>query len=141
MAYSYIDYSNLTSAQQNGTFTPSTLQFVEPDDIYVSITVAATATSTILTSNQFTVTTSPSLVVEITDQALLPLAAQDTVRVGRATDIDDLARTFTDGSVLKASLFGIPLPLCSCGVIPVAASIRRHGASRAATTAFLLSTP
>lgn len=45
------------------------------------------------------------------------------------------------GSVFKASLFGVPLPLCSCGVIPVAASLRRHGASRAATTAFLLSTP
>lgn len=45
------------------------------------------------------------------------------------------------GPVLKASLFGVPLPLCSCGVIPVSASIRRHGASRASTTAFLLSTP
>jgi len=45
------------------------------------------------------------------------------------------------GSVLKASLFGVPLPLCSCGVIPVSASIRRHGASRAAPTAFMLSTP
>jgi len=44
-------------------------------------------------------------------------------------------------SILKAALFGIPLPLCSCGVIPVAASLRRHGASRGATTAFLLSTP
>ena len=43
--------------------------------------------------------------------------------------------------VWKASLLGIPLPLCSCGVIPVAASMRRHGASRAATAAFLLSTP
>lgn len=43
--------------------------------------------------------------------------------------------------VVKASIFGVPLPLCSCGVIPVSASIRRHGASRAATTAFLLSTP
>ena len=43
--------------------------------------------------------------------------------------------------VFKASLFGVPLPLCSCGVIPVGASLRKHGASRAATTAFLLSTP
>ena len=43
--------------------------------------------------------------------------------------------------VLKASVFGVPLPLCSCGVIPVATSLRRHGASRGATTAFLLSTP
>ena len=45
------------------------------------------------------------------------------------------------GPVWKASLFGVPLPLCSCGVIPVAASLRQHGASRAATSAFLLSTP
>ena len=45
------------------------------------------------------------------------------------------------GSVIRASLFGIPLPLCSCGVIPVAASIRHQGASKAATTSFLLSTP
>ena len=45
------------------------------------------------------------------------------------------------GPVVKASLFGVPLPLCSCGVIPVSASIHRHGASRAATTSFLLSTP
>lgn len=45
------------------------------------------------------------------------------------------------GPVFKASLFGVPLPLCSCAVIPVSASIRRHGASRAATASFLLSTP
>jgi len=43
--------------------------------------------------------------------------------------------------VVKASALGAPLPLCSCGVIPVAASLRRHGASKGATTAFLLSTP
>lgn len=43
--------------------------------------------------------------------------------------------------VLKAAAFGVPLPLCSCGVIPVSASLRRHGASRGATTAFLISTP
>jgi uncharacterized membrane protein YraQ (UPF0718 family)/copper chaperone CopZ len=43
--------------------------------------------------------------------------------------------------VFKASLFGVPLPLCSCGVLPVAAGLRRQGASRGATTSFLLSTP
>ena len=43
--------------------------------------------------------------------------------------------------VIKASLFGVPLPLCSCGVIPVAASLHKHGASKGATVAFLLSTP
>ncbi len=45
------------------------------------------------------------------------------------------------GPVVKATLLGIPLPLCSCSVIPVVASMRRHGASRAAATSFLLSTP
>jgi len=44
-------------------------------------------------------------------------------------------------SVIKAAAFGVPLPLCSCGVIPVASSLRLHGASRGATTAFLISTP
>lgn len=44
-------------------------------------------------------------------------------------------------SVVKASLFGVPLPLCSCGVIPVAMSLRKHGASRGASISFLLSTP
>lgn len=44
-------------------------------------------------------------------------------------------------SVLLASLFGIPLPLCSCGVIPTAMSLRKEGGSKAATTAFLCATP
>ena len=44
-------------------------------------------------------------------------------------------------SVLSAALFGIPLPLCSCGVLPTAVSLRRSGASRAASTSFLIATP
>ncbi len=44
-------------------------------------------------------------------------------------------------SVFKATLFGIPLPICSCGVVPVAASLRRSGASKGATAAFLIATP
>jgi len=43
--------------------------------------------------------------------------------------------------LLKASLFGIPLPLCSCGVIPVSVSLHKHGASKGSTISFLLSTP
>lgn len=43
--------------------------------------------------------------------------------------------------LLKASVFGVPLPLCSCGVIPVSMSLHKHGASKGATIAFLLSTP
>lgn len=45
------------------------------------------------------------------------------------------------GSVAKASLLGVPMPLCSCSVIPLAASIRKSGASRGATASFLSSTP
>ena len=43
--------------------------------------------------------------------------------------------------VLKAAAIGIPLPLCSCGVLPTAVSLRRQGASKAATTSFLIATP
>lgn len=45
------------------------------------------------------------------------------------------------GSVLRAALIGLPLPLCSCGVIPTALSLRKQGASRGATLSFLISTP
>ena len=44
-------------------------------------------------------------------------------------------------SVIKATLFGIPLPVCSCGVIPLARSIQKSGASKGATLSFLISTP
>lgn len=44
-------------------------------------------------------------------------------------------------SVVKSTLIGIPLPLCSCGVLPTAIGMRRSGASRAASTAFLVATP
>lgn len=43
--------------------------------------------------------------------------------------------------VVKAALFGIPLPLCSCGVLPTAVALRRRGASKGATTSFLIATP
>lgn len=45
------------------------------------------------------------------------------------------------GGILKAALVGAPLPLCSCSVIPVAAAIRRQGASKGATASFLVSAP
>ena len=44
-------------------------------------------------------------------------------------------------SVLYAAMFGVPLPLCSCGVIPTAMSLRKEGASRGATVSFLIATP
>ena len=44
-------------------------------------------------------------------------------------------------SVLKAAALGVPVPLCSCGVLPAAVSLKRQGANNGATTAFLISTP
>ena len=44
-------------------------------------------------------------------------------------------------SVFKAALLGIPIPLCSCGVLPAAASLKKQGANNGATMAFLISTP
>ena len=44
-------------------------------------------------------------------------------------------------SVFLSALFGVPLPLCSCGVIPTAMGLRREGASKGATVSFLIATP
>lgn len=44
-------------------------------------------------------------------------------------------------SVFLAALFGLPLPLCSCSVLPAALTIRRGGASKGATASFLISVP
>lgn len=44
-------------------------------------------------------------------------------------------------SILNAALLGVPLPLCSCGVIPTGVSFFKHGASKSSTVSFLISTP
>ena len=44
-------------------------------------------------------------------------------------------------SVVMASVLGVPLPLCSCGVLPAALAIRKQGANDGAVTSFLISTP
>ena len=44
-------------------------------------------------------------------------------------------------SVFLAALFGVPLPLCSCGVLPTAMGLRKEGGSRGATISFLIATP
>ncbi len=63
----------------------------------------------------------------------------------RAFVTDDLVRRHLGRgkavSVIKAAIFGVPLPLCSCGVLPVARELHRQGATKGATTAFLISTP
>jgi uncharacterized membrane protein YraQ (UPF0718 family) len=47
----------------------------------------------------------------------------------------------SSSSVIKATIFGIPLPVCSCSVIPLAQSLRKEGACRGAVQSFLISTP
>lgn len=44
-------------------------------------------------------------------------------------------------SIFKAALIGIPLPLCSCGVLPAAAGLKEQGADKGAVTSFMISTP
>ncbi len=44
-------------------------------------------------------------------------------------------------SVFWATALGAPLPLCSCGVLPTAAALRRKGASKPATASFIVSVP
>jgi len=45
------------------------------------------------------------------------------------------------GSVIKSTVFGIPLPICSCGVVPVAVSLKNSGASKGSVVSFLVATP
>ncbi|SMC22965.1 hypothetical protein SAMN02746041_01605 [Desulfacinum hydrothermale DSM 13146] len=47
----------------------------------------------------------------------------------------------TTAAVVKASILGIPLPLCSCGVLPVAMDLRKRGAAKGPSAAFLVSVP
>lgn len=57
----------------------------------------------------------------------------------------DLIRRHLGGNrflnVVKAVLFGVPLPLCSCGVLPAGLALKREGASDGAAVGFLISTP
>jgi uncharacterized membrane protein YraQ (UPF0718 family)/copper chaperone CopZ len=55
--------------------------------------------------------------------------------------INRLLGSSTLRSVFRAALIGIPLPLCSCGVIPTGISIHKNGASKGAAVSFLISTP
>ncbi len=44
-------------------------------------------------------------------------------------------------TVLKSALIGIPLPLCSCGVLPAAAGLKEQGAGKGAVSSFMIATP
>ena len=101
--YSYVDYGltgDLVSPQTSGTFNSVPLEIINTTDVYVIRTVGATKTT--LGSSDFTVTESGStLNIQITNPSSLD--AGDIIRIGRTTEIGNKTRSFTDGSVLKAS--------------------------------------
>ena len=101
--YSYVDYGltgDLVSPQTSGTFNSVPLEVINTTDVYVIRTVGTTKTT--LGSSDFTVTESGStLNVQITNPS--SLGAGDIIRIGRTTEIGSKTRSFTDGSVLKAS--------------------------------------
>jgi uncharacterized protein len=42
---------------------------------------------------------------------------------------------------ILSALFGIPIPLCSCGVVPVATGLKKQGANSGAVLSFMIATP
>ena len=112
MADSYIDFGVdvggevVALTQTDGIFDNLTLNYSSTDHLGVIITNGTTLIQTVLTSEQFTVDTTGSLKItldfdEIDEYSVL--AATDMVRITRTTPTSELERTFTDGSVLKAS--------------------------------------
>ena len=81
-----------------------------------------------------TLTLAPSLVLGLTIAGILH------VFVKRERIFQHLGKPGFFSSA-KAALVGVPLPLCSCGVLPAALSLKRDGASSGAVTSFLISTP
>lgn len=113
-AYSFITFgvtTPLTAPQQAGLFQIPTLEYIKTADIYVSYTRFSTGETTTVTSaspepvevyeSNGVLTVDISL--HLSNNNLGTLTAADSVRVGRTTEIDELTRTFSDGSVLKAS--------------------------------------
>ena len=82
------------------------------------------------------------LLHEMAPYLLLGFAAAGLLSVLVSKEqIEDKLGSSNFTSCLKAVLYGIPLPLCSCGVIPVGASLKQHGASRGSIVSFLTTTP
>jgi hypothetical protein len=83
-----------------------------------------------------------ALLLDASPYILFGILVAGLLKVFLSTDY--VARNLGKGRfkpVFKAALLGIPIPLCSCGVLPAAASLRKQGAGRGAVTAFLISTP
>ena len=83
-----------------------------------------------------------TVLVELSPSLLLGLALAGALHVFLPRDLirRRLSRSRAR-SVAEAVALGVPMPLCSCGVVPTALGLRRQGASRGAVTGFLISTP
>ncbi|MFH1092608.1 MAG: permease [Candidatus Omnitrophota bacterium] len=83
-----------------------------------------------------------ALWLEMAPYLLFGMAAAGLLHVFLGKDI--ISRHLGEGgirSVVKATLLGIPLPICSCGVIPIAVSLEKEGAHKSSILAFLVATP
>ena len=83
-----------------------------------------------------------NLLIEMAPYLIIGIAIAGILRIGLPKNL--LYRHLSSNSiwsVIKASIFGVPLPLCSCGIIPVAAHLNKEGASKPAVLSFLTSTP
>jgi len=88
------------------------------------------------------ITASWDLLLDASAYVILGIAMAGLLKSFLPTDF--IAHHLGRGRILpifKAALLGIPLPICSCGVMPAAASLKKHGASNGATIAFMVSTP
>jgi uncharacterized membrane protein YraQ (UPF0718 family) len=78
--------------------------------------------------------------VELAPWLLLGALVSGVIHVFLPTDF--VRRHLTGrGSIAKAVALGVPLPLCSCGVIPAGLGLKKDGASDGAAVGFLISTP
>ena len=81
-----------------------------------------------------------NVLLELAPSLLLGAALAGVMHV--VLPVDFAARQLRgSGGVLKAVAFGVPLPLCSCGVLPAGLGLKRDGASNGASVGFLISTP
>jgi uncharacterized membrane protein YraQ (UPF0718 family) len=83
-----------------------------------------------------------SLLLDASPYILFGILVAGLLKMFLSTDY--IVRNLGEGRfkpVFRAAMLGVPLPLCSCGVLPAAASLKKQGASNGATTAFLISTP
>ncbi len=83
------------------------------------------------------------ILAEVSPYLLLGFALSGLLHVvtERRPNLLDPIRGRGPGSVLRATVLGLPLPLCSCSVLPTALALRRKGAGPGATTAFMITVP